>query len=215
MDMTPMEILKQYRGVLVFIIVAAISIFAIITGFNMYQRSGKLAYTLAVAPSSSIVKLNDVVVKPGTQYLKPGTYKVTASHDGYTNFVKTVTVSEKSNETGVAIPLVPVTDEAIKWVREHKNEYDAVLSAAKSQDDRQTALLKSANPITEKMPFKNLLFGINYRPDPKDTTGTRILIEITASESYRSAALYQIRQWGYDPTDYRIQFTGYTSPFSS
>lgn len=212
---TAIDILKQYRGVLFFILFAVIFVFSIVTGFTLYQRSGKLPYNLAVAPKDSIVRLNNVEVKPGTQYLQPGVYKISVIREGYTNYTKTVTLDEKSNETGLAVPLVPVSDEAIKWVQDHKKEYEAVLSAAKSEEDRQLALLKAANPITENMPFKNLLYGINYRAEPKDTTGTRIQIEITSTESYRAAALYQLRKWGYDPTDYRITFTNYTSPFSS
>lgn len=209
------SIIKEYRGVLGFVLFAVISLVILITSFNLYQRSGKFPLTLAVAPNDSIVKLNDVHVKPGTQYLKSGVYKITVVHDGYTNYTKTVTIDNKSATKSTAIPLIPVSDDAIKWVKEHRNEYDAVLSAAKSEENERLTLLKAANPITENMPFKNLLYGINYQADPADTTGTRIRIEITSTESYRTAALYQIRKWGYDPTDYRITFNDYKSPFSS
>ena len=49
--------------------------------------------------------------------------------------------------------------------------------------------------------------------DHSDPSGNSIIIEIDAREGYRQAALYKIRELGYDPTDLTINFRGYENPF--
>lgn len=209
-----MEGLQQYRKLIIILGVVIFTGFFTLLSITIFYRSGKVSVSLNALPSDSIITLNNVPVKPGTTYVTPGTYKIVAKKNGFADFQRTIAVGE-GNPATINATLIPVSEDAKKWALEHKDEYAdfSILdkSLAKTKDNRAA----NDNPITEKLPYKNLLYNITYRPDETDQSGNRIVIEIDASRAYRSAALFQIRKWGYDPTDYRIEFRGYTNPITS
>jgi hypothetical protein len=208
------DIIQKYKNAIGLVTTLIVVGLIAIIGVTLYQRAGKIAYTLTIVPEDSIVKMNDIPVSSGTYYLVPGQYTVIASHEGFANYKKIVNVGEKEHNT-LSVPLIPISKEALAWAKEHKDLYTSAVSVTKTNDDTDTNLLKTQNPITDRLPFQNLLYSINYHADPTDPNKGRIVIDITADKVNRPSALFQIRQWGYDPTDYKIEFSGYSNPFSS
>lgn len=209
--MTPGEIFQQYKALIVTVAGLSIAAVVILIGATIWQRAGKVTFELTVVPGDALVKMNATPVAAGTLYVKPGTYEVTATKEGFADYKKSITIDEAAKNT-LGIPLVPLTTEATNWVKQNKRQYETITSTIATNASSKQTLLKERNPITANMPFKNLLYGLNYRADPADTTDSKIIIDITTSQANRQSALFQIRQWGYDPTDYKIEFSEYVNP---
>lgn len=70
-----------------------------------------------------------------------------------------------------------------------------------------------SNPIAARLPYKSLLYTIDYRTDPADSTGRSIILEIDAPQGRREQVLAQLERWGYNPTNLNIEFINYRNPF--
>lgn len=193
----------------------AVILLLILIGFIAYptiSRNDKVPVVISVVPSDARVTINDRQVDLGTVYLEPGTYTIKASKQGFVSFSNT-TYIDRSTGT-IAIPLAAASPEAQEWAKNNQSEYVKIEGVAGKVAQEQGKDFRTRNPIVTKLPYKNFLYTIGYRTDPSDPSGNSIIIEIDAPEGYRQAALYQIRQWGYDPTDLTINFRGYNNPFS-
>jgi len=209
-----MEELQKYKAVFAAVGVFIILGIVIFGSIAFYERNGKMSVTINTLPDDSIVTLNNVTLSSPKTYLTPGTYTATIARSGFATENRTVVITEEGQNV-FSIALVPITEEARKWAEKHKDEYNQFANSVRNISQNRYDALKQNNPITDKLPYKNLLFSISYRPDEADLSGTRIVLEITASETYRQAALFQIRKWGFDPTDYRINFSDYQNPITS
>jgi hypothetical protein len=79
----------------------------------------------------------------------------------------------------------------------------------------KTSSFADENPIINDLPYENLIYSIGYRIDPSDPSHNSIILTIDAPEGTRNAAVQQIRDMGYDPTEYKIEFKDYKNPFGS
>ena len=205
---------KQYRKLTITVSLIVIAGIFVIFSIILFQRNGKVAITVRSLPVDSSVIFNGTPTKEGVTYVEPGTYTVIVKKEGFANYQQTVAVAE-GNPATVSAALVPVSDEAKKWAKDHKSEYADFTTLKQDTEVSKETKIKNLNPITQKLPYKNLLYNISYRADETDRNGERIVIQIDASRAYREAALFQIRKWSFDPTDYIIEFRGYTNPITS
>jgi hypothetical protein len=157
--------------------------------------------------------LNDKEVSPGTIYLKPGYYTINGSKEGFETRTGTTEISEDNHTITTA--LTPESEEAKKWAAEHQDEYLELEGVSGEAAAEKGNAFRKKNPIVEELPHNSLLYSIGYRLDPADKSGNSIILEIDASKGYRQSAVYQIYQWGFDPTDYKINFKNYENPFTS
>ena len=209
-----MEELHRYKATFVALGILIILGIVIFGSIAFYERNGKMGVTINTLPGDSVVTLNKVALPSHKTHLAPGTYTATIARDGFATENRTIVITQEGQNV-FSIALVPITEEARKWAEKHKDEYTQFANSVRSVSQNRYDALKQNNPITAKLPYKNLLFSITYRPDEADLSGTRIVLEITAPETYRQAALFQIRKWGFDPTDYRINFSDYQNPITS
>lgn len=209
MEQSPTNNLKLVVGFIVLLILILAGYFAYIS----ISRSGKVAVTVNAVPADATITFNGTEVSPGTIYLTPGGYEIKATKEGFDDFSNAVQITE-SDKT-VSIPLTPASDEAKKWAEENRSEYLELEAKSGIAAQEQGKDFREKNPIVSLLPYENLLYTIGYRADPADPTGQSIIIEIDASEGYRQQAIYQISQWGYDPTDFKINFRDYQNPFTS
>lgn len=203
---------NNLRIIIAFVIVVVM----IIIGYFIYtsvSRSGKIPVTINAVPSDAQITLNDVEVSMGTVYLKPGGYKIKAGKEGFFDFTHETQI-DQSNDV-INIPLLAKSEEAKKWAEENQSEYLELESKAGEAAEEQGEDFRTKNPIVNLLPHDSLLYTIGYRADPEDPTGNSIIIEIDASEGYRQQAVYQIYQWGYDPTNFKINFREYENLFKS
>lgn len=200
-------LLRLVIGITVLIIVAA-------AGFLLFSaagRAGKVSVSLNIMPSDASLTLDGNPVKMGETYLRPGIYQLRANRAGFEDYSETLSL-EKDKKT-VSIIMTPVSDEAKRWMKDNQSEFNRMESLTEKSVIENGKAFVSRNPIVRKLPYKNFLYSVGYRLDQSDPSGNSIIIEIDAPEGYRQAALYRIRQLGYDPTDFTINFRGYENPF--
>lgn len=204
--------IKQ-RRLRIFVIVA--SIFAVVILWSavvLISRSGKVGLYISTAPSNATVKIGDSQYGRGTQWLAPGTYPVEATRDGFETVTRTIIVSSDKEQNVLAISLVPKSEDAKKWAEQHQDEYKRNEQYGAIEAAQTGKYLAKSAPITTKLPFKDPYFTIGYTIDEKQTVTLTIK---TPSPRYRFYAIEKIREFGYDPTDFRVEFTDFKNPLEN
>ena len=176
------------------------------------SRSGKTPVSFSVYPSDATILLEGEEIGAGTNYLDTGIYQLRVEREGFKPYEKTV-VLEEDKQT-VAVILTPDSQEAIAYGKENEKEYLKVQAQAEVATGEAGKTFHDANPIAKDLPYKTFFYSVGYRMDQSDPSGNSIIIEIDAPEGYRQSALYRIRQLGYDPTDFTINFRDYENPFA-
>jgi hypothetical protein len=113
------------------------------------------------------------------------------------------------------VALEAVSESALEWARKNEKLYLAYEGRAGERANAEGEEFSKVNPITSKLPYENFLYTLGYRADTTDSSGNSIIVEIDAPAEYRRAALKKIRDLGYDPTDFKINFRNYESPFGN
>lgn len=204
---------NHLRTVIISILVLFVAIIAIAIYINV-DRSGKVAVTISVVPSDAKTTIDGkTVTSSGTIYLKPGTYTIESSKDGFTTSTKKQYVGD--NQATIATSLAPESDEAKQWAEDNANKYLANEGVAGKAIQESSEATRDANPILNVLPYSNYIYTIGYTNDPDDPSGESFILTIDAAEGSRNAAVDQIRELGYDPTDYKIKFNDYKNPFES
>ena len=177
-----------------------------------FNSNDKTPLHISIFPEDALITLDGEMIEPGTQRLDTGVYSLKATRDGFDDYSKTV-VLEKDEQT-VAILMVPNTAEARGLSEKNQAAYMKVFGEGQRAASEIGKTFNDRNPIARKLPDKTFFYSIGYRMDQSDPSGNSIIIEIDASETYREAALFRIRQLGFDPTDFTINFRNYENPFS-
>lgn len=197
------------------VITSTIIAVLIVLGAMFYggiKNQGKVSIKLLSVPTDAQIKINGVIFPVGDVYLAPGPYKIEASKQGFDNYSYTTNVLDKSGQS-VVVLLYPNTPETEKWAADNKKLYTDLENIAGQQASDQGFDYQKKNPIVADLPYSNYLFTIGYRTDPSDLSGDSIIIDIVSSPSRREEAIQQIRNMGYDPVNYKINFNNYRNPF--
>ena len=181
--------------------------------YTQVQNSGKQRITVAVAPASSRVEINGKVTKEKEVLLAPGKHTYRVSYTGFRTITGELDVRTDGTQTALVAGLTPETAEATELYNKITGEYSAIEVVAGINAEENGAAFIEKNPITKQLPYTNMLFTIGYRADPADPTGDSIIVTIDAPAVYRTEAVTQITNWGYNPVDYKINFIDESNPF--
>lgn len=164
---------------------------------------GKTEVTFILAPKDAILRLNGDEIKAGTHRLEPGRYRIAASRSGFKAFSQIVTVGEESMNVPVA--LEPVTEEAFDIAKRDNSEYLETEAEGARIAQEKGDKFRTENPIVRKLPYSTLFYRIDYRL--KSPNSPDIILEIRAKSSTdRNYALAQIKNWGFNPANYQIDY---------
>jgi len=199
------------------LIVVALAVLVIIPlivwGFIMASENGTSAVSVFIAPNDATVEVGGQSFKADkTIRLKPGSYTVKISKDGFEADSQKIIVQDNKESSLVSV-LLPVSESAKKWYQENKNEVLRIEGKAGELSAQQGQDFISQYPITKWLPIQKAIYSIGYK-QVSENTSDGIIITISASEGYREAALQEIRDKGFDPTDFTIEFTNYRNPFN-
>ncbi|MBH1956994.1 PEGA domain-containing protein [Candidatus Saccharibacteria bacterium] len=192
-------------------IVTSVVIFLLICIFSIIitlSRQGKLPVVFSIVPSSARITLENNTIGSGTQYLTAGSYKIKVEQPGFDSQEKTIVVTDKKKQNVVAVSLTPQSDDAKKWAEKNQKAYkdNETFGGLEAQENGQ--YFRSRFPIIEKLPYTDPYYKIAYR-----TNGDDIIITIdTDSPRYRYFAVQKIRELGFNPTDYTIDFKQFKNP---
>lgn len=206
------SILKHKPFIIAVIVLVLLVLTVAYFSFTQVTRSGKNAILIDIFPTNARITIDNQKVSRGTVYLEPGTYSIKASQEGFKEY-SDILVVDSSMKTYV-MTLVPDSEEAEKIYEDQKDEYARVRKLSEQAVRESGEYFHKRNPIVSKLPYRSFIYTIGYRMDQSDPSGNSIIIEIDAHEGYRQAALYKIRELGYDPTDLTINFRDYENPFT-
>ena len=181
--------------------------------YTQIQNSGKQRVTVAVAPASSQVEVDGKITKDKELLLAPGKHSYKVSYNGFRTITGELDVRTDGTQTALVAGLTPETAEATELYNKITGEYSAIEVVAGINAEENGAAFIEKNPITKQLPYTNMLFTIGYRADPADPTGDSIIVTIDAPAVYRTEAVTQITNWGYNPVDYKINFINESNPF--
>lgn len=191
-------------GIVLFLIVTITWTIVMFVG-----RTGKLPVVVAVVPSDATVIIDNQHYGTGTQWLKPGTYKISVSKDGFRSSNESTTITDKKSQNVIAVSLKAESDKAKEWAAKHQKDYSSNEQYGAIEASTDGKYFADTHPITTKLPFNDPYFTVGYTVGDNDSV---TLTVSTPSPRYRFYAVEKIRQLGFDPTDYTIVFKDFHNP---
>jgi hypothetical protein len=206
------DIQRKYRWPLLLggVVIVLLTIYGIYTAIS---RAGKEPVAVHSIPADATVTVNGQPISPGTAYLPPGKYTIEASRGGFTSYKDEIVVGQP-NKNDIDIALVGVSDSAKEWQEKNQKLYLEREGRGGKRAAAKGEAFREANPITAQLPYKNLIYSVGYHLDPEDSSNRSIILDVTAGRGYWSGALQKIRELGYDPSDFSINFTNHQDPFT-
>lgn len=201
-------IIKSVVGIC---IIAAVLIIALATYFSITQADTRVV-SIVVAPKDAEVTIDGRKVSGDRIRLTLGDHNYTVSRGDFRSQAGTITVIE-SEDLYISAALDPVNDAGRAYAATLDNQYSAVAAVGGGEATRRGEVFEAKNPIVAKLPYTNPLFMIGYRTDTSDPSGNSIIVTIHAPDIYRDNAVTQIRNWGYNPAEYNLQFINEENPF--
>jgi hypothetical protein len=197
----------KLAAIIIGVIVVVASVYYAIVAFT---HNDKMAVVIMTAPNDATVTLNGQDEKNGTIYLKPGDYKLKVSKDGFSTYEDTVNINH--DQQVVTAELEAISDAAKKFVNDHANQFTDLEGRAGEEANRNGEAYTNENPIIAALPYDDMFYTIGYEADPADPYH-KVIVTIDADAGHRNAAVQQIRDLGFNPTELKIKFRDYTNPF--
>lgn len=203
------DFLQKHKRTITIITVGLFAVLITWSAITLIERVGKLPLKISVVPSDALITIDGNRYHNGTIWIKAGKYDMSVEKSGFTTQKKSITVTDQKDKNITAVSLVAQTDDAKKWVEQHKDEYSKNEQYGAIEADQAGKYFSAKNPITDKLPFKDPYFTISYQA--RDDLSIKLIID-TPSPRYRFYAVEKIRELGYDPTDFEIEFTDFHNP---
>lgn len=203
----------KYRKLVFGIIVALVILLSGLVVYIQWQqaalRQGKFAVPVELVPRDATVRLdNERITNRGSAWVTPGDHTVIVSREGFESYKGSVRVSADSTPF-IYVALTGKSDDAKKWQENNRHEYTRLELLTIKKSREYNTRFKSNNPIVTILPIKDPYYTIDYRNH--DDKSVELTIYGTAPR-YRQAALDFLRKKGYEPTDYRVSYEGFTNP---
>jgi len=182
--------------------------------YTVVSRNGKEPVQVYILPSDAIVTVDGKKISTGVEYLSAGTHEIQAKSEGFSDFKGTITIG-KTDKEAIDIGLNPISDNAKEWAKKNQKLYLDREGRSGERSREKGKEFNRLNPITKQLPITNVLYSIGYTIDPSDPSNNSIILQVQAAQGYREAMLAKIRELGYDPTNFKINFKVYESPFGN
>lgn len=206
------EFLQHNKRRIIIGAVLFISVLVIWSTFVVVDRAGKIPVTIATVPSDATITLNNQHIGNGNQWIKPGIYELSVSKDGFDPQKRTIEVSETKKQNVAAASLKAKSDEAKKWAEANVDKYRDNEKYGALEARIEGEYFAERNPITTKLPFVDPYYSISYTPTK---SGDVVLTITTPSPRYRFYAVEKIREFGFEPTNFVIEFKDFKNPLGA
>lgn len=195
--------------------IVAVLVLVLLTGWGIVTyitRTGKVGVTVSAVPSDAEVTVNNKNVGNGTHWLAAGSYTITAKKEGFKTRTKQVEVTSEKKQNTVALSLTPESESAKKWADANPNAYKTNEAYGAVEARMNGDYFRTKHPVTGVLPYTDPYYQIGYTSkNNKD-----IIITITTpSPRYRYLAVEKFRDLGFNPTDYRIEFSDFKNPLGA
>ena len=205
--------LSLLKKILVVVLVAG-SLYLLFQVFIAISRVGKTDVTFEVAPTEASITVNNRSLKPGSNYMKPGKYKVFISSPNYKKTEKDIVISKEPQYVGVI--LEPANDEISEKINNDPKIYLLREAIGGQLAAISSTKIRSTTPLINQLPYidVNGPFAIDYGKSYLQKNGSTIIVSDSSPEG-RINAVKWIRSQGYDPTNLDIQFDDFVNPLVS
>jgi hypothetical protein len=175
------------------------------------NKKGKIPVEIITAPEEAQIQLNDRAAGNKLS-LAPGHYTLKVSYQNFNTYTSSFDVVAGSSGLTFPVELAPQNGNGSKLVDAERKQFLKVEGIAGQKVQESNDAFIQNNGIVRFVPYKTSFYSIDYA---KDEQG-KLFLQVTASTPVgRQVALQQIRSWGFDPTDYRIDFIGLANPFKT
>ncbi len=196
---------------IVIILIVVFTLLILITSvfiFLKIKEQNGIKVSINVAPIDSNIIIDDKKNGiNGINYLSAGKHKVIFKRSGFSNQEQNITVGANNNKT-ILMTLVPNNSEGTNYYNSHKDDFMEIESLG-SQQFLETGKIISQNyPLVNELPIDANIFRIDYgasKKYPNEPTKTAIYIS-SSNPTDKFAAIKNIYEMGYDPSDYEIIF---------
>lgn len=189
------------------VLLGALALFGILRG--IYVQVNPIS--ISKVPGDAKLYVNDKEVWGDRANLANGTYSIRAEKDGFSSYSGTVIIDDFNKY--IAVALQPESDSAKRWAADNESAYLDQEAAGEATIGASGKNFADANPIVSQLPIEGYTYTVGYKLDQSDSTGKSIIITIDTTSGYRNAAIGSIYNVGFDPGDYKLQFSDYTNPF--
>lgn len=209
----PFRILQQKK---ILLFGAGVSVLLLITiGVAMlilqsHERHGKLAIDIATVPRDAIVTLGEQRIQQGTAYVAPGRYEAKIHKEGFAPYTTTVHISQHATRP-LYVALRPESEQATKWAARNQQAYAKLERLSTTSSAEYGKAFQAKWPIVKTLPIKDPYFHISYVHHDNETISLKIS---GTSPRYRMLALQHLRNRGFEPTEYNIEFVGFQHPLA-
>jgi hypothetical protein len=201
------------------LVVIALCLLAITIGILAFSiNKGRGNIELVTVPENAITEFKTsagVVLKKegsGTLPLEPGDYVVTAQSDGFISKAVNLSLNTKDKRQTLVLTLEPSSVEAREWAKKNEKKYQDAEGKAGESDRKSGEEFRSSNPIISSLPYNSGYYRIDYGIDRNNNDSFKLVITADTPNK-RQVALEKIREFGYDPSDFVIEFKGVGNVF--
>ena len=197
------------------VIISSLTVFMAIIVFYSFitiGRVGKMEVNIVVAPNDSEIKIDNIKVNVGKNYLSAGEHKIIVERKHFLKVESSFSISE-SDTYVPPIALKPVDSEGLAIEKLNQKYYIEADNLFSEKYIKETNKLEKKYPILKKLPRD---YSPNLRIDygvskkyPNDESKIALYISTKSGSNsaiYRQTALDIIYRMGYDPSDYEIIF---------
>lgn len=160
--------------------------------------------TLTFAPKSSSARIGTLSAHFGNNDVKPGTYDVVISKQGFETYKETVTV-KKGDAIVVEAALESNDPSTANWYNDHPEDYTIAQGIGDRRADNSARRMKAEFPIVDILPIVGLYsaYRVDYGPSPTKKDGYALFITYqTAKDKQR--AIDAVAEKGYDVDEYEV-----------
>lgn len=205
------------KRIIIALIMIVIIIAGVTAGWFIYRSIFSATVNIYFAPKSADIAIGSGGGKFGDNYVKPGTYTVRITKEGFSSYTKEVTV-KRGETANVLGSLTPTSDATKNWYSDHPDDYAIAQHAGDAQADEAREYLGSHYPIVKVLPIVGLYsaYRVDYGVSPTRADEYAIYVRYQ-SESAKKAAIKAVKDAGYDLSKYEViyKFSGPTDGSTS
>jgi len=184
--------------------------YVVVSSISSSRHSATI--TTEIIPSNTTVKLNGKGIRNGKHKVTPGTYKLLATREGFKTEEREVTV-RADEERYVGIALQSNSEDTSDWYTKNKSDRIKAEGIASNNFDQNNSEQAQLNPLFQQLPvsWNHGMTSIGIGPSSRRENQTAVIIQEDSTVG-RSSLIKWIRDQGYNPGDYEIEFTDYINP---
>jgi hypothetical protein len=177
----------------------------------IYKSIYSATITLTFAPKSASVTIGGRGARFGENAMKPGTYEVVISKQGFATYKETVSV-KRGETASVEFALNSNDASTANWYEEHPDDYAIAQGISDRAADRASKRLRENFPIATILPIVGMYssYRVDYGLSPTKKNSYAVYISYNSDTSMQQA-IDAVEAKGYDLAKYEVVYEQTTS----